>query len=61
MADIFHSRRYLHPHGGHADQWALVRALVGGVLAIALLAALVAGLAGGAVYVVVRVLKALAE
>ena len=60
MADSFHSRRYLHPHGGHADHWALLRALVGGVLAIALLAALTAALAGGAVYALVRVFTALA-
>jgi hypothetical protein len=61
MADIFHSRRYLHPHGGHADLWALVRAVVGGMLAIVLLAALAAGLAGGAVYALVRVVTALVE
>jgi hypothetical protein len=60
VADI-RSRRYLHPRGGDEDQLALARALVGGVLAMTLLAALIAGLAGGSVYVLVRLLSALAR
>lgn len=60
MADIFHPHRHLHARGGHADGWALARALAGGLVAIALLTALAAGLAGAAVYALVWLFTALA-
>jgi hypothetical protein len=50
VASIYHFRRGLHPHHDHGDHLATLRALVGGLMAIVLLAALVAGITGGAAY-----------
>ena len=53
MASIYHSRRDVAARHDHADHVALFRALAGGLMAIVLLVALVAGIAGGVVYALV--------
>jgi hypothetical protein len=61
VADIYHWRRHHYPHEGPRDGWALVRALLGGAVAIVVLVALVAGLTGGALYAVAWLFTALVD
>jgi hypothetical protein len=59
VASIYHSRRDLAARHDHSDHLAVFRAIVGGLMAIALLVALVAGIAGAAVYGLVMLLTML--
>jgi hypothetical protein len=58
VASIYHPRRDL-AHHEHGDHLAVLRAIAGGLMAIALLVAMVAGIAGAAIYAFVLLLTML--
>lgn len=59
MASIYHFRKDLHRPHEHADLWAMLRAILGGLIAIVLLVALVVAITGGALYAIVTLLTML--